>query len=156
MFNISITLVKGSGLVQKHRSSGLFTSQVCQFSIPWFCFVFMLSVCVLFIDISVLLLIIGCWESQTHCSYLSLTNNFSSLIQTVLMEPRVCSTTLPASPCVMRSLIEMSLMEFDAAAPTIKTVGMQDIMTKVRSHPLKKATRKPPINVTDSCRNFPT
>lgn len=42
-------------------------------------------------------------------------------------------------------------------APAVSTIaGIEDNMTSVRSHPLKRAITKPPMNVASNCMNFPT
>jgi hypothetical protein len=47
-------------------------------------------------------------------------------------------------------------MIHDIVAPAITIGGILDSITDDKSHPLVKATAKPPINVEVSCINFPT
>jgi hypothetical protein len=47
-------------------------------------------------------------------------------------------------------------MKMDIRPPDATRRGIEDNKTRVRSHPLKNATTNPPMNVDNSCRNFPT
>lgn len=44
----------------------------------------------------------------------------------------------------------------DMIPPAMTRGGIEDNMTKERSHPLVKAIINPPKNVDTSCKNFPT
>ena len=44
----------------------------------------------------------------------------------------------------------------DMIPPAMTSGGIEDNMTRERSHPLVKAIINPPKNVDTSCKNFPT
>lgn len=67
-------------------------------------------------------------------------------MHTVLMEPIVCATTVAASEsaaCFWEARLPTSLI---MTTPAMTRGGIEDNIVRVRSHPLKNAIRKPPMN----------
>jgi hypothetical protein len=75
---------------------------------------------------------------------------------TVLMAPRVCSTTFAASPYFACMRLESLALNIDTHAKAIATGGMLESITRARYHPLTNAIAKPPTQVERSCMVFPT
>lgn len=75
---------------------------------------------------------------------------------TVLMDPMVCSTTLPASEYAACPRLDSFAIIHDMTAPAMAMGGKLESMTRERSHPLANAMMKPPKKVDNSCTNFPT
>jgi len=70
-----------------------------------------------------------------------------TLIHTVLMEPTVCSTTVPASAYAFCPRLDNLATVSDMTAPAMTIGGILDSMTSVKSHPLENAIAKPPTKV---------
>ena len=75
---------------------------------------------------------------------------------TVLMAPRVCSTTFPASPYFACMWVESLILNLVMIAKEIAIGGMLESITRAKSHPLTNAIMKPPMKVERSCMDFPT
>lgn len=75
---------------------------------------------------------------------------------TVLMDPTVCSTTVPASAYAACPRLEILAIVIDKAATAMTIGGIPDSVTSARRQPVVNATIKPPKKVASSCKNFPT
>lgn len=79
-----------------------------------------------------------------------MTSNKSIVALTILMAPRVCSTTSPASPYFACIWVESLILNFDIIAKATAIGGMLESITRARSHPLTNAIMKPPTKVERS------
>lgn len=78
------------------------------------------------------------------------------MLPTVLIEPIVCSAMVAAveyEACPRDAKLPTTLCKI---APEITNGGIEDNNTNVSSHPLTKATTKPPVNAATCCMKLPT
>lgn len=78
------------------------------------------------------------------------------VLHTVLIEPIVCSATVAATEYAVCSRDANLATSLCNIAPQMARGGIEDNSTTVSSHPLEKATIKPPKNAANCCIKFPT